>query len=79
MDTQLILTQLKAEREKIDAAIQVLESLGVVSADESRIAQAGKRTFIARGKRGGKRTISAEGRARIAAAAKARWAKVKGR
>lgn len=77
MDTQSVLMQLKAEREKIDAAIQALELLGVVSPDVSRAAQAGKNTSIASGKRGGKSTISAEGRARIAAAAKARWAKVK--
>lgn len=44
MDTQSILTQLKAERKKIDTAIQALELLGDVSANASRLAQVGKKT-----------------------------------
>jgi hypothetical protein len=57
-----IIKQLRAERERIDQAISVLN---------------GTRPGTARGRGRGPRHMSAEARARIAAAQKARWARVK--
>ena len=59
-DLGAVLAQLKAERTKLDRAIEALSGL------------AGKS-----GSAGGKRTLSAAARARIAAAQRARWAKFK--
>lgn len=58
-----VLTHLRQERDRINQAIAALEG---VSSNGSRRGLSGKRT------------ISAAGRARIAAAQRARWAKVKG-
>ena len=58
-----IVKQLEAERDRIDSAIRALRGLGNPSSGQQR-----KR-----------RTMSAAARQRIAAAQKARWAKVKSR
>jgi hypothetical protein len=60
-DLGAVLEQLKAERTKLDKAIEALSSV------------AGK----SGGGGGGKRRLSAAARARIAAAQRARWAKFK--
>jgi len=60
-DLGALLTQLKAERDKLDRAIAALSGLGGTSS------KAG----------GGKRKLSAAARAKIAAAQRARWAKFK--
>ncbi len=62
MDTQKILTQLRSERERIDKAIQALESLNGASAGRGST----------RGR--GRRRLSAEARRRISLAQKKRWA-----
>ena len=67
MDTTRILTELRAERQRIDQAITALESLGHAGAS-------------IRGRRVGKparrrRHMSAAGRKRISEAAKAMWAR----
>ena len=59
-DLGAVVAQLKAERAKLDRAIEALSGL------------TGKA-----GGGGGKRKLSAEARARIAAAQRARWAKFK--
>jgi hypothetical protein len=64
MNLQDIIKQLRAERDRFDQAISALESPNGTSRKN------------AAGRLG--RRISAAGRARIAAAARARWAKVKG-
>lgn len=77
MDVQSIIDQLTAERTRIDEAIRALSGFATT-------------TTTAKGKRGRpkgstntakpakkKRTMTAEGRARIAAAQKARWAAAK--
>ncbi len=72
MDTNQILDQLRAERDRLNQAISVLESLdgsGRTIPRSRRAAQSG----------GKPRRISAAGRARIAAAAKAMWARRKQR
>jgi hypothetical protein len=63
-DLGAVLAQLKAERTKLDRAIEALS--GVV------VGQAGKNN-----NRGGRRRLSAAARQRIAAAQRARWAKFK--
>jgi hypothetical protein len=60
-DLGAVLEQLKAERAKLDRAIEALS--GVVGNSGQG--------------RGGKRKLSASARARIAAAQRKRWAKVK--
>ena len=60
-DLGVVVAQLKAERAKLDKAIDALSSI------------AGKSS----GGGGGKRRLSAAARARIAAAQRARWAKFK--
>jgi hypothetical protein len=61
MSIDQIVTELKAERDRIDAAIKALTALTVAPRINPRV----------------KRTMSAAGRRRIAAAQRARWAKVK--
>lgn len=61
MDTEQIIEHLKAERERLDKAIAVLNGTGT-----ARLSH-----------RGGPRHMSAAARARISAAQKRRWAKVK--
>lgn len=68
MHINRILTELLAERDRIDRAISVLESLNPTQgASARRLGQATQKT----------RKLSAAGRARIAAAQRARWAKLK--
>ena len=62
-DLGAVVAQLKAERAKLDKAIAALSDVDGNSS----------------GGRGGKRTLSAAARARIAAAQRARWAKFKAR
>jgi hypothetical protein len=64
MNIEDITAQLKVERERIDKAIAALNGTGVGRATGTR-------------RRRGPRKMSAEARARIAAAQKARWAKVR--
>lgn len=62
LEIDAILTQLKAERDRLNAAIGALEIVGSGAARKQ-----GKR----------KRVMSAEARAKIAAAARRRWAAAK--
>ena len=62
MDIKAILSQLKAERDRLDKAIAALE--GLESSGTSR----------GRGRRRGRRRMSAAGRKRISEMMKARWA-----
>jgi hypothetical protein len=64
--------RISAEIEKIDAFIS-----GRVKSVRRRVSAVTGSKPKAKGKRGGKRRISAEGRARIAAAQRKRWAKVR--
>jgi hypothetical protein len=63
MDTSKILIQLRSERERIDKAIQALESLDKTSSRHSNAPTGRKR-----------RRLSAEARRRISQAQKKRWA-----
>ncbi len=65
MDTKNILGNLRAERERLDIAIRALE--GIPSNGDGRGRTRGRR----------RSRMSAAGKARIAAAQRARWAKVK--
>jgi hypothetical protein len=67
MDIKPILTDLKAELNRLNQAIAALESL-------DGTATATTPTAIAAPKRGGRRRMSAAGRKRISEATKARWA-----
>jgi hypothetical protein len=75
IDTKKILTDLYAERKRIDAAISALEALGraTISAEFGRTKSPQKESKPA----AKKRVLSPEGRKRIAEAAKRRWAKQK--
>jgi len=66
LDTQAIISELEAERERLDKAIQALDGRG----------RGPGRPKIANG-RGGRRHLSAAARQKIAMAAKRRWAKAK--
>ena len=70
MDTNEIVHALKAERERLDRAIDVLESSYRGSRGRGRPATTG-------GARRARWRMSAEARAKIAAAQRKRWAKVK--
>jgi hypothetical protein len=88
MDASQILTQLKQERDRIDAAIAALGALGTSMEAPAKRKQ-GRPAKVSGGtafnpaelasKRKGKRVLSAEARAKMAEAQKRRWAKVKGR
>ena len=65
MNIAPILAELKAERDQLDRAITALENVAVSSSRASRPRP--------------RRRISAKGLARIRAAQRARWAKVRGR
>lgn len=67
MNVQVILTELKTQRDRIDEAISALENGRT----------GGNRLGRPRGKSKRKRVMSAEARAKIAAAAKRRWAAAK--
>ena len=70
MDIQEIIDALKEERMRLGRAIAVLED------NSRRSAVRGRRVVSVAARRGGRR-MSAEARARIAAAQRRRWAKVK--
>jgi hypothetical protein len=74
MDTQRILIDLRAERDRINQAIAALEALDSTAAPASRPMQPPQ---AAPRPRGGKRTMSAAARQKISEAAKRRWAKQK--
>jgi len=82
MDTTQIISQLKAERQRLDLAIQALEGLGIGSrqyADNRTPARSGRPAGKAAGKTGTKqakpkRKISATARKKMSEAARARWA-----
>ena len=77
MDTSKIITELRAERDRLDQAITALESLGGAKPlggdHEGSFASSLPPAALAPVKP--KRNISPEGRARIIAATKARWAR----
>jgi hypothetical protein len=73
VDLQNILQQLRQQRSQLDAAINALD----VTSSAPRRGRSPKSASLSTGSRG-PRTMSAEARAKIAAAARARWAKVKG-
>jgi len=77
MDTEQILTDLRAERDRIEQAIAALERLDSTSTPKPGRPKGGTTFEFEANKTGRGRHISAAGRARIAAAAKARWARVK--
>jgi hypothetical protein len=68
MDASALLSQLKAERDRIDQAIAALESL---DGNQQAVATQTKTTS------GGRRTMSAAARKRISMAAKKRWAAIR--
>jgi hypothetical protein len=71
MDTRQILTQLKAERSRLDAAISALEGLDGIPARKP----AGNTGKVgAKGQAKHKRKISAAARKKMSEAARARWA-----
>jgi hypothetical protein len=76
MNTKSILTELRAERQRIDKAISALEAL---DGSGARVQPVGKASVVwdrkvATQKGRGRRTISAAGRKRISEMMKARWA-----
>jgi hypothetical protein len=77
MDTQQILSDLRAELGRIEQAISALEALDGSAPPEPPQSKVISFEFGANKKSGRGRGISAAGRARIAAAARARWAKLK--
>lgn len=70
MDTQSILNELEAERERLDRAIAALQG------SPKRLRRLKGSTTSNNGRRGPRR-LSAAARRKIAIAAKARWAKAK--
>jgi hypothetical protein len=78
MNTASILNQLREERARLDAAINALEQLdGTPTRKPGRPKGGAAFEFGANKPTRRGRHLSAAGRARIAAAAKARWARVK--
>jgi len=69
------LSQLKAQRDRLNTAIAALE--GLAGGEKPQAAPATIRTSAAGGGRRGPRKMSAEARARIAASQRARWAKLR--
>jgi hypothetical protein len=74
MNISRILTELQAERERIDKAIAAIQALEKESAATSSAKTPGRPA--AKKAPGRKRRLSAEGRKRIAEAARRRWAAV---
>ncbi len=70
-DLKAILSQLRAERDRLDKAIEAINRIvvtdGTIPARSTRARAGGRR----------KRRLSPEGRARIVAAARKRWAAVR--
>jgi hypothetical protein len=69
-----VISDLLSQREAIDRAVEALRSVQGV---EGSVRQAAKFAGAATTKRGGRRTMSAEGRKRIAEAQRKRWAATK--
>jgi hypothetical protein len=69
MDRREIIQELDAEIERLTSARRLLSDRKVTATVTAPVTSEGKR---------GRRHMSAEGRARIAAAQRARWAKLKG-
>jgi len=67
MDTNRILAELRAERDRIEHVIAALEGVNSTGRLARQLKKATRRT----------RRISAAGRARIAAAQRARWARLR--
>jgi histone H1/5 len=82
MDNKTILTDLRAQRDRLNQAIAALESLNA-SASAPRVSKSAAKTAIAatlksaRSTPAGKRVISEEARQRMAEAQRKRWAKKK--
>ncbi len=82
MDTRKILTDLRAQRDRLNQAIAALESLNA-SASAPGVSKSAAKTAIAatlksaRSAPAGKRVISEEARQRMAEAQRKRWAKKK--
>jgi hypothetical protein len=74
LDTKKILTDLYAERKRLDVAISALEALTTTTAFSAPSKTPAKTSSKPTTK---KRVLSPEGRKRIAEAAKKRWAKQK--
>jgi hypothetical protein len=74
MDLQNILQQLRQQRGQLDAAINALEG----SATAPRRGRPPKTSQTSQAGAPNRRVMSAAARAKIAAAARARWARVKG-
>jgi hypothetical protein len=72
MDTTSILSALRAERDRINQAIDALETLGGTAPGTHS-----SQTQAAPSSRGGKRKLSAAARKRISEASKRRWARQK--
>lgn len=70
MDTRKILSELRAERDRIDKAIAALEALDTIAAPAARTSKPGPKPR-------GRRQMSAEGRRRISEMMKKRWAERK--
>ena len=78
MDLTQIVEQLKAERNKLEAAIQALEGLGGISSRGRRRGRPpGHKNKPADARPTGRRQLSAAARKRIAEAMRKRWAAVK--
>jgi hypothetical protein len=77
MNTTEIVQQLRAERDKLDAAIQALEGVGDGAATKRRGRPPGTANKPAAGRPRKKRTMSAAARKRISEAMRQRWAATK--
>lgn len=75
MDTNKILVDLRAERDRIDHAISAIEGLQSTGDHAGRQARSSASALPTSAPRTGRRRISAEGRKRIAEAARKMWAK----
>jgi hypothetical protein len=71
MNTTKILAELKAERSRLDQAINALSAIATTNGIAAEP--------VRRGRRGGRRRLSADARRRISEAAKKRWAALKKR
>jgi hypothetical protein len=84
MDTEQILTDLRAQRDRIDSAITALEALNGVTKSAAKTATKSASAAVKSAKAAqaavpvnGKRVVSPEARQRMAAAQKKRYAKAK--
>ena len=80
MNTEQILESIDAELARLEQAKQLLGGTAApAKPGRPKKSAPAKAAVQKKEKKAGKRTMSAEGRARIAAAQKARWAKAKGK